>query len=196
MGISNFDIYYNKINKILDSFDDFCKDLEHEHKISLVEEKPNPQLDDTIKQIKNIKIKGEEEKVVTKKKVLAFLYKQSINFLPTDKISSSGCLIVSEKFLINLFYIYTDCHVVHHSHVTGKIIVHAHEYCNFQIRENYYTIPVIAHNQFRFDFLLFLKGLRPSVWETTDINIGGKNPTSINFAIIQNQVRFIDTVKY
>ena len=32
--------------------------------------------------------------------------------------------------------------------------------------------------------------------ETTDINIGGKNPTDINFAIVQNQVRFIDTVKY
>ena len=28
------------------------------------------------------------------------------------------------------------------------------------------------------------------------INIGGKNPTDFNFAIIQNQVRFIDTVKY
>ena len=197
MGISTFDIYYNKINKILDSLDDFCEDIEHEHKISILDNKSNPELEGTIKQIKNIKIKGEEEKVVTKKKVLAFLYRQSINFLPTDKISSSvGCLIVSEKFLINLFYIYTDRHVVHHSHVTGKIIGHAHEYCNFQIRENYYTIPVIAHNQFRFDFFLFLKGLRPSVWETTDINIGGKNPTSINFAIIQNQVRFIDTVKY
>ena len=197
MGISTFDIYYNKINKILDSLDDFCEDIEHEHKISILDNKSNPELEGTIKQIKNIKIKGEEEKVVTKKKVLAFLYRQSINFLPTDKISSSvGCLIVSEKFLINLFYIYTDRHVVHHSHVTGKIIGHAHEYCNFQIRENYYTIPVIAHNQFRFDFLLFLKGLRPSVWETTDINIGGKNPTSINFAIIQNQVRLIDTVKY
>ena len=55
---------------------------------------------------------------------------------------------------------------------------------------------MIAQNQFRFDFFLFLKGLRPSVWETTDINIGGKNPTSVNFAVIQNQVRFIDTVKY
>ena len=80
--------------------------------------------------------------------------------------------------------------------MTGKIIGHAHEYCNFQVRENYYTIPAIAHNQFRFDFFLFLKGLRPSVWETTDINIGEKNPTNINFAIIQSQVRFIDTVKY
>ena len=43
---------------------------------------------------------------------------------------------------------------------------------------------------------MFLKGLRPSVWETTDINISGKNPTSITFEIIHNQVRFIDTVKY
>ena len=198
MGISTFDIYFNKVNKILDCLDDFCEDLEQEHKMSLLSNNSNPELEETVEQIKNIKIKGEEEKVVTKKKVLGFLYKQSINFLPTDKISSSnnGCLTLSEKFLINLFYIYTDRHVVHHSHVTGKIIGHAHEYCNFQVRENYYTIPVIAHNQFRFDFFLFLKGLRPSVWETTDINIGGKNPTSINFAIIQNQVRFIDTVKY
>ena len=43
---------------------------------------------------------------------------------------------------------------------------------------------------------LFLKGLRPSVWETTEISIGGKKPTDVNFAIIRNQVRFIDTVKY
>ena len=198
MGISTFDIYFNKIKKILNCFDDFCEDLEHEHKFSLLDNNPNPELEETVEQITNIKIKGDEEKVVTKKKVLGFLYKQSINFLQTDKISSSsnGCLTLSKKFLINLFYIYTDRHVVHHSHVTGKIIGHAHEYCNFKVRENYYTIPAIAHNQFRFDFFLFLKGLRPSVWETTDINISGKNPTSINFAIIQNQVRFIDTVKY
>ena len=43
---------------------------------------------------------------------------------------------------------------------------------------------------------LFLKGLRPTVWESTDINIGGKNTTDINFAIIRDQVRFIDTTKY
>ena len=167
MGISTFDIYFNKIKKILNCFDDFCEDLEHEHKFSLLDNNPNPELEETVEQITNIKIKGDEEKVVTKKKVLGFLYKQSINFLQTDKISSSsnGCLTLSKKFLINLFYIYTDRHVVHHSHVTGKIIGHAHEYCNFKVRENYYTIPAIAHNQFRFDFFLFLKGLRPSIWE-------------------------------
>ena len=81
-------------------------------------------------------------------------------------------------------------------HVTGKIVGYALEYCNLQTRENYYTIPVFAHNQFRFDFFLFLKGLRASVWETTEISIGRKNPTDVNFAIVQNQVRFIDTVKY
>ena len=195
MGISTFDIYFSKINKILECLDDFCEDLEEQHKISLIDNKPNPEWEETIKGIKKIKIKGEEKHELTKKKVLGFLYKQSINFLQTEKIANS-CLIVSEKFLINLFYIYTDHHVVHHSHVAGKIIGHAHEYCNFNVRENYYTIPVIANNQFRFDFFLLLKGLRPSIWETTNINIGEKNPTSINFAIIQNQVRFIDTVKY
>ena len=53
--------------------------------------------------------------------------------------------------------------VVHHSHVTGKIVGFAHEFCNQKVKENYYTIPVLAHNQFRFDFFLLLKGLRPTV---------------------------------
>ena len=80
--------------------------------------------------------------------------------------------------------------------MTGKVIGYAHDYCNLQIRENYYTIPAFGHSQFRFDFFLFLKGLKAGVWETTEIFIGGKNPTDINFAIVQNQVRFIGTVKY
>ena len=114
MGISTFDIYFSKINKILEYLDDFCEDLEQQHKISLLDNKPNPELEKGINEIQKIKINGEEENEVTKKKVLDFLYKQSIKFLATDKIYSSGsCLIVSEKFLINLFYIYTDCHVFH-----------------------------------------------------------------------------------
>ena len=34
------------------------------------------------------------------------------------------------------------------------------------------------------------------MWETTDIQLGGNNTTNINSAIIQNQVRFIDTIKF
>lgn len=103
---------------------------------------------------------------------------------------------MSDKFLQNLYHIHTNKLVFHHSHVTGKIVGYAHEYCNLQVRENYFTVPVLAHNQFRFDFFLFLEGLKASVWETTSINVGGKNPTDVNFAIIEDQVRFIDTVKY
>ena len=34
------------------------------------------------------------------------------------------------------------------------------------------------------------------MWETSDIAIGGKNPTNVNFANIKSQVKFIDTIKY
>ena len=64
------------------------------------------------------------------------------------------------------------------------------------ILENYYKIPVIGHNLFRFDFFFLVKGLRASVWKTRDICIGGGNPTNINFASIGNQVQFINTIKY
>ena len=109
---------------------------------------------------------------------------------------SSGDFPLSARFLQNLIFIHKNEFVIHHSHVTGKIVGYAHEFCNLQIRENYYTIPVFAHNQFRFDFFLLLKGFRASFWETTEIFIEGKNPTNVSFAIVQNQVRFIDTVKY
>ena len=41
-----------------------------------------------------------------------------------------------------------------------------------------------------------LKDLRLTVWRTQEIHIGAKNPSNVNFAIIKNQVKFIDTVKY
>ena len=71
-----------------------------------------------------------------------------------------------------------------------------HEFCNLKVRENYYTIPVIAQNQFRFDFFFIMMSIRPTVWETTEIKIGAKNASNVNFAAIGNQVRFINTIKY
>ena len=102
----------------------------------------------------------------------------------------------SNNFLSNLAGIASNKPVVHHSHVSGKILGFVHDFCNQRVRENYYTIPVIAHNQFHFDFFFFLQGFRLTVWETTDIKIGAKNASNINFAVIGNQVRFIDTIKY
>ena len=118
----------------------------------------------------------------------------SSKFIPTSKVK--GKYPISSKFISNLIAIFKSQRDIHHSHVTGKIIGYAHNFCNLRCKENYYTIPVFAHNQFRFDFFLSLKGFRPSVWETTDVSIGGKNPTNVNFVIIKNQVWFIDTVKY
>ena len=41
-----------------------------------------------------------------------------------------------------------------------------------------------------------LKGIRFSVWNTKDINIGGNGLTDINFANLDTQVKFVDTMKY
>ena len=127
-----------------------------------------------------------------KEKAISFLYSNMINFRETNKITG---VPMSKKFLSNLTGILTKTKCAHHSHITGNIYGYAHTFCNKNVRENYYEIPVIAHNLFRFDFLFLVKGLRASVWKTKDIIIGGKNPTDISFAHIANQVQFVDTIK-
>ena len=103
----------------------------------------------------------DDENRATREKTIAFLYQHAICFLPTDMVE--GDFPISEKFLYNMIAVFNNKHVIHHSHVTGKILGWAHEFCNEQVRENYCTIPAFAHNHSRFDFFLFLKGLRPSV---------------------------------
>ena len=49
---------------------------------------------------------------------------------------------MSDKFLQNLYHVHPNKPIIHHSHVTGKIVRYAHEYYNHQVRENYFTIPV------------------------------------------------------
>ena len=85
---------------------------------------------------------------------------------------------------------------IHHSHITGYIIGYYPSYCNLKVRESRDKISVIAHNLFRFDFFCSLKGVRTRSWRTRDISIASKNPTSIKFANIGNQVAFIDTINY
>ena len=52
------------------------------------------------------------------------------------------------------------------------------------------------HNLFGFDFFLFLKSLRLGAWRTTNLSIGSKNLSNINFANISDRTKFIDTYKY
>ena len=51
------------------------------------------------------------------------------------------------------------------------------------------------NNVFGFDVYFLLKGIRVSVWDTKDINIGGSGLTTINFGSI-GEVKLKDTMKY
>ena len=44
--------------------------------------------------------------------------------------------------------------------------------------------------------LFLIQGIRLSVWGTKDVNNGGTGLTNINFASIDFQVKFIDTMKH
>lgn len=116
-----------------------------------------------------------------------------INFCRTSKVKG---IPISKKFITNVSNILKNTHCVHHSHITGDIFGYAHTFYNEKVRENYYKIPVVAHNLFRFDFLFMVKGLRAGVCKTRDIVIGGKNPTNISFTHIGSQGQFVDTIKY
>ena len=93
-------------------------------------------------------------------KIIAFLYSNLIRFCKTSKVKG---IPLSKKFIGNVSGILQNTQCVHYSHVTGNIFGYAHTFCNEKIRENYFRIPVVEHNLFRFDFFLLLKGLRADV---------------------------------
>ena len=84
---------------------------------------------------------------------------------------------------------------LHHSHITGKVIGYAHDFCNEKVRENKDVFSCIAHNFFRFDIYFLIKGIRLSVWDTKEINLGGTGLTNINFGNVMD-MKLIDTMKY
>ena len=136
---------------------------------------------------------GEKYKDKTFYKTTGFVYERIMNFGSNENIKRA---VISENFLRNVDNLIRGKQVIHHSHNTGEVVGYAHSFCNFKVRENKNQIRVIAHNLFGFDFFSFLKGLRLGAWRTTNLSIGGKNLTSVNYANISDQVKFIDTVKY
>ena len=85
-----------------------------------------------------------KEKEKAKEKAIQYMYERSISFIPTAKVK--GKYPVSSKFISNLIAIFKGQRDIHHSHITGKIIGYAHNFCNLRCKENYYTISVFAHN--------------------------------------------------
>ena len=155
MGIENFDVYSQKFEKILLELDNFCDSIEHEVVNSLMSGKKNAEIESVTEQIKRIKTSCKDKDKPTKEKTIPFLYQHAVSFLPTDKVE--GSFPISENFLPNMIAIFNNRHVIRHSHVTDKFIGYAHDFCNERARENYYTIPVFAHNQFRFDFFFIFE---------------------------------------
>ena len=85
-------------------------------------------------------------------KMVAFLYSNLIAFCITDKIKG---IPISQKFISNIKAILDNTRCIHHSHVTREIHGYAHTFCNEKVRENYFKIPVVTHNLFRFDFFFW-----------------------------------------
>ena len=85
---------------------------------------------------------------------------------------------------------------LHHSHIIGKIIGYAHDFCNARVRENNMEILVIAHSLFGFDLFYFIKGYIASAWCSKELKIGGNNLTHINFSNFAGEIKFLDSLKY
>ena len=85
---------------------------------------------------------------------------------------------------------------LHHSHITGKVLGYAHDFCNMKVREDQNQFSCIAHNFFGFDMFFLLKGIWLSLWGTNDLNIGGSGLINIISANLGSWVKFINTMKY
>ena len=85
-------------------------------------------------------------------KMVAFLYSNLIAFGITDKVKG---ILISQKFISNIKAILDNTRCIHHAHVTGEIHGYAHTFCNEKVTENYFKIPVVAYNLFRFDFFFW-----------------------------------------
>ena len=141
--------------------------------------------------IKDITIKNKQGSKISKfvLQIYAFVYQRIMDF-PRGcfdyKTLTTNDLFDSVHKIINV-----KTHM-HHSHVTGNIIGYAQEFCSAKVRENKDMLTCIVHNFFHFNIFFLLQGIRLLVWETKDINMGGKNLTNINYSTIRN-VKCIDT---
>ena len=121
-----------------------------------------------------------------------YVYQKIMDF-PQGKFDYEA-LTTNDLFIYVHKIINVKIHL-HHSHVTGKILGYAHDFCNEKVRENKDIFSCVAHKFFGFGIYFLLKRIRVSVWDIKDINIGGSGLTTISFANI-GEVKLIDTMKY
>ena len=148
-----------------------------------------------LEDIKSIKIRNNKFKVPKFTiQMYACFYDMLMDF-PRCKFEQLKT-ITTQGMLTNFYKgINTKTHL-HHSHITGEIIGHSHDFCNWKVRENAFEIPLTGHNFLGLDIFYMVKGYRSSCWGTKELEMGGTNLTNVNYANIRNQIKKIDTLKY
>ena len=88
----------------------------------------------------------------------AFVYDTQIDFPSSDLAFDT---ITTNNVFRNVHRMIKFKVHLHHSHVTGKIVGYAHDFCSWQVRENKTEISIFAGNLFGFDAFFFsLKDFR------------------------------------
>ena len=146
------------------------------------------------KTISDVDMKNNPRSKISKRilQLYAYVYQKIIDF-PRVKFDYET-LTTYDMFVYVHRIINVKIHL-HHSHVTGKILGYAHDFCNEKVRENKDVFSCVAHNFFGFDFYFLIKSIRILVWDTKQIHIGGTGLTDINFGNIL-EMKLTDTMKY
>ena len=144
--------------------------------------------------IKNafVQVRGEVHKFNLK--VYAFVY-DTLSFLPKTDILYDT--ITSDRFFTHVNRLIKGKNHLDHSHITGEILGYAHDFCNtILIEKTRAEIPLIAHNFFGFDIFYFAKTFVATAWCSKKLNIGGTNLTHVNYGMLENEIKLIDSMKY
>ena len=127
-------------------------------------------------------------------KVYAFVY-DTLSFLPKTNIEYDT--VTSGRFFMHVHRLIKGKNHLHHSHVTGQILGYAHDFCNTTVIEKTKAeIPIIAHNFFGFDIFYFVKTFVATAWCSKKLNIGVTNLTHVNYGMLDNEIKLIDSMKY
>ena len=126
-------------------------------------------------------------------KIYAYLYDELVCFPPQSYFDT----LITKNFFVHVHnFIKMNVHI-HHSHVTGKIMGYAHDFCNSRLIEcEKPEIPCFAHNLFGFDFFYFVKGFSTTAWCSKELSVGGNNLTRLNYMSIRGEIKFLDSIKY
>ena len=128
IGIDNFETYSKKLDKILDKLNSFSECIDSENlSLSKVAEQDR-EIESIIEEIKKKPSREDERKATKEKNNSLFVSARCLVFYRQTKLREIFQYL--KKILLNMISISKNKKVIHHSHVTGKVIGYAHDFCN------------------------------------------------------------------